>query len=218
VCMNGGNPREDLIAHKDPEKAMALEHDPAWEALSLKSHGRTYGRVFFYGDCGGDELDASGRPRVLQHKAYFDPSQEPFHDMRESHAPLVWQCRYGGVEVPDQLWSYCEFGKDTKYSDNQAEDMIRNIDVLQTFDGWTDEFAGFVQGKGKVHPGKYRAYGYDAPRHLLRDAQLLWRDVRMRAGVPPKDLSRAQQQELGLNRDKTWSPHESEGEKLRRKK
>jgi len=26
VCMNGGNPREDLIAHKDPEKAMALEH------------------------------------------------------------------------------------------------------------------------------------------------------------------------------------------------
>ena len=26
VCMNGGNPREDLIDHKDPEKAEALEH------------------------------------------------------------------------------------------------------------------------------------------------------------------------------------------------
>ena len=25
VCMNGGNPREDLIDHKNPEKAMALE-------------------------------------------------------------------------------------------------------------------------------------------------------------------------------------------------
>lgn len=30
VCLNGGNPREDLIAHKDPEKAMALEHSAAW--------------------------------------------------------------------------------------------------------------------------------------------------------------------------------------------
>ena len=32
VCMNGGNPREELIAHKDPEKAMELEHSPEWEA------------------------------------------------------------------------------------------------------------------------------------------------------------------------------------------
>lgn len=42
VCMNFGNLREDLIAHKDPEKAMALEHDPAWKALSLNHlEGRT---------------------------------------------------------------------------------------------------------------------------------------------------------------------------------
>lgn len=31
VCMNGGNPREDLIEHKNPELAMKLEHSPEWE-------------------------------------------------------------------------------------------------------------------------------------------------------------------------------------------
>lgn len=218
VCMNGGNPQEDLIAHKDPEKAMALEHDPSWEALSLNHlEGRT-AAFFCYGDGGGDELDATGRPKILQHKAWFDPSGEPFEDMRQSYAPLVWQCRYGGVEVPDPLWTYCEFGKDKKYSDNQAEDMVRNEDLLQMFDRWTDQFAAFVEDKGKVPPGKYRAYGYTAPGHLLRDAQLVWRDVRMRAGFPREGSSPAQQQELGLNDDQTWSSHESEGEKLRRKK
>ena len=218
VCMNGGNPQEDLIAHKDPEKAMALEHDPLWEALSLNHlEGRT-AAFFCYGDGGGDELDATGRPSILQHKTYFDPSGEPFRDMRQAYAPLVWQCRYGGVEVPDPLWAYCEFGKDKKYSDNQAEDMVRNEGLLQMFDRWTDQFAAFVGDKGKVPPGKYRAYGYTAPAHLLRDAQLLWRDVRMRAGVPREGSSPAQQQELGLNDDQTWSSHESEGEKLRRKK
>jgi len=165
VCMNGGNPREDLIAHKDPEKAMALEHDPAWEELSLNHlEGRTTA-FFCYGDGGGDELDATGRPRILQHTAYFDPSGEPFDDMRQAYAPLVWQCRYGGVEVPD----------------NQAEDLIRNEDVLSVFDCWTDQFAAFVGDKGKVPPGKYRAYGSQPPKHLLRDAQLFWRDIRMRA-------------------------------------
>src|SRR5918994_1349493 len=33
VCMNGGNPREDLIDHKDPEKAMKLEHTEEWKGM-----------------------------------------------------------------------------------------------------------------------------------------------------------------------------------------
>src|SRR5947209_4393861 len=60
VCMNGGNPREDLIEHKDPEKAMLLEHSPEWDQLSLNHlEGRT-AAFFCYGDGGGDELDSSG--------------------------------------------------------------------------------------------------------------------------------------------------------------
>ncbi len=61
VGMNGGNPREDLIGHKDPERAIMLEHSAQWPDLS-RNHleGRT-AACFAYGDGGGDELTDSGR-------------------------------------------------------------------------------------------------------------------------------------------------------------
>jgi hypothetical protein len=34
VCASGGNPREELIGHDAPAKAMALEHAPEWKELS----------------------------------------------------------------------------------------------------------------------------------------------------------------------------------------
>ncbi len=215
VCMNGGNPREDLIEHKDPEKAMALEHTPEWEELSLNHlEGRT-AAFFCYGDGGGDELDSSGRPKILAHKEYFPANEEPFANMRDAYAPLVWQCRYGGIEVPDSLWTYVEFGQGKKYSDNQAEDMVRDSAVLHDFDNWVSRIADFARAKGKVQPGKYRAYGYKAPGHLLKDAKLAWRDASMRVGLPPEGSSPAEQQELNLNRDRTLNPLKGEGEKLR---
>lgn len=217
VCMNGGNPREETIEHKNPELAMKLEHSPEWAALSLNHlEGRTAG-FFCYGDGGGDEMDASGRPKLLkhEHKDYFEPAEEPFENDREAYAPLVWQCRYGGVEVPDELWSYVEFGKDEKYSDNQAEDLPRHEKALREIDAWTDRFATFVRAKGKVEPGKYRAFGYEPPGKFWREAKLAWRDVRMRMGHPVEGSSPAKQQEMGLNQDATLRPGRSEGEKLR---
>lgn len=215
VCMNGGNPREDLIDHKNPEASMALEHSPEWEGLSLNHlEGRTAG-FFCYGDGGGDELDDSGRPKILRHANYFDPAKEPFAEMRESYGPLVWQSRYGGVEVPDELWRYAEFGVRKKYSDNQAEDMMSESDVLRVFDSWTAQFAAFVEGKGKVAPGKYRAYGYKPPGHVLADLKLKWRALRMSAGKARTDSSPSKQHRLGLNRDATFSPRKSEGKKVR---
>ena len=217
VCMNGGNPKEDLIEHKNPELAMKLEHSPEWEELSVNHlEGRTAG-FFCYGDGGGDELDAAGRPKLIrpEHKHYFDPNAEPFDNDRDAYAPLVWQCRYGGVEVPDDLWRYVEFGNGKKYSDNQAEDMARETNVFADFDAWTDAFAAFVRAKGKVPPGKWRAYGFERPGHLWKDVKLLWRDGRMRMGVPPKDSSPAEQQAMGLNQDTGLRATKSEGEKLR---
>ncbi|MCA1604155.1 MAG: NAD(P)H-dependent oxidoreductase, partial [Acidobacteria bacterium] len=214
VCMNGGNPREDLIQHKDPELAMQLEHSPQWEEMSVNHlEGRT-AAFFCYGDGGGDELDAAGRPTILRHKDYFDPGREPFADMRDTYAPLAWQCRYGGVEVPEVLWRYVEFGNGKPYSENQAEDM-REEEVYAPFDDWTAAFAAHVACKGKVEPGRYRAFGYKAPGHFLRDAQLAWRDVRMRTGHPREGSSPEEQQRLGLNKDATLSPKTGEGEKLR---
>lgn len=217
VCMNGGNPREELIEHKNPELAMALEHTPEWQALSLNHlEGRTAG-FFCYGDGGGDELDSEGRPNLLKHahKHYFDPEKEPFENERDTYAPLVWQCRYGGIEVPDALWTHVEFGKGEKYSDNQAEHLPRHQNALHELEAWTARFADFVRRKGKVEPGKFRAFGYKAPGHFLRDVQLGWREVRMRTGHPPEGSSPEKQQQLGLNRDVTSHPATGEGEKLR---
>ena len=215
VCMNGGNPREELIEHKDAELAKKLEHSTEWEKLSVNHlEGRT-AAFYCYGDAGGDELDESGRPRLLRRKHYFDPDAEPFENERDSYAPLVWQCRYGGVEVPDDLWRYKEFGKGKKYSDNQAEHMATETDVFADFDAWTDAFAGFVGAKGKVEPGMFRAYGYEAPGHLFKDLKAKWREVWTGLGYAPEGSSPAKQQELDLNRDETLTPKKSEGEKLR---
>ncbi|MBA3345411.1 MAG: flavodoxin family protein [Gemmatimonadales bacterium] len=215
VCMNGGCPDERLIDHKDPELAMRLEHSPEWRELSVNHlEGRTAG-FFGYGDEGADELDPSGRPRKLRHPGYFDPEQEPFEEEREAYAPLVWQARYSGIEVPDDLWSYATTGKGVPYSEDQAEDMVRDREFMGSFDAWTDRFASFVAGKGKVEPGRHRAYGYTPPGHRWADIKLKWRGIRMGLGRPRDGSSPAEQQRLGLNRDATLSPKESEGDRLR---
>lgn len=215
VCMNGGNPREDLIEHKDAELAKKLEHSPEWKDLSINHlEGRT-AAFFCYGDGGGDELGEDGRPKILRHKKYFDPEKEPFENNRDTYAPIVWQCRYSGIEVPDRLWRYIQFGKGKKYSENQAEHMSTDTDVFEKFDAWTDQFAEFVEKKGKVEPGKYRAYGYEAPGHLKEDLKAKWREIKTGLGYPPEGTSPAKQEELGLNEDLTLTPKKSEGEKLR---
>jgi hypothetical protein len=214
VCMNGGNPDESLIAHKNPEKAMALEHSEQWKALSL-NHLEGRGAAFFcYGDGGGDELDESGRPKLLAHAQWFDPAREPFRDMRDSYAPLVWQLRYGGVEVPDALWRYEEFGKGKPYSENQAEHLSEHEPaVLQAFDAWTDGFRDFVAARGRVTPGRFRAFGHQAPGHRWADLKLAWREKRMALGHAPAGSSPAAQDALGLNRDRTLHPEQSERER-----
>ena len=213
--MNGGNPNEALIEHKNPELAQRLEQSPEWNALTLNHlEGRTAG-FFSHGDEGGDEIDVSGRPKILRHPVYFDPDSEPFENQRDAYAPLVWQCRYSGIEVPDDLWEYVKLGEGRKYSDNQAEDMVAQDAVMSAFDAWVRRFTDFVQRKGKVEPGRYRAYGHEAPGHRWADMKLKWRELRMSAGHPLAGSSPAKQQELGLNRDATFHPKEPEGEKSR---
>ena len=215
VCMNGGNPDENTIDHKNPEKAMALEHTDQWKEMSLNHlEGRT-AAFFCYGDEGGDEMDEKGRPKLLQHKHYFDPEKEPFTNERDAYAPLVWQCRYGGVEVPDQLWRHCTSGKSRKYSENQAEDMVKEDAFMAAFAGWVHDFEKIVSAKGKVPPNKYRAFGFNPPSHIWANAEDGIRYFRMMVGKAPKGSSPRSQHELDLNKDATWQPKKGEGEKLR---
>ena len=117
------------------------------------------------------------------------------------------------MEVPDRLWAYQEFGNGKKYSDNQAEDMVREDHVMRAFDEWTAYFAAYVARKGKVRPGKHRAFGYQPLSHHLDDLKLKWREVRMSVGAPPKGSSPWEQERLGLNRDATFRPAKSGAER-----
>ncbi|MEP6682882.1 MAG: hypothetical protein ABJA35_06465, partial [Parafilimonas sp.] len=176
--------------------------------------GRT-AAFFCYGDEGGDETDENNVPKILRHKNYFDGDAEPFDDDKLAYAPLVWQCRYGGIEVPDNLWAHCTSGKNKKYSDNQAEDLIKQNDFMKTFGNWVTGFERFVREKGKIEPGKYRAYGYKPPKHIWANVQDGIRYFELMVGKPPKGSSPRKQEELDLNKDATWHPKKGEGEKLR---
>jgi hypothetical protein len=157
VCMSGGNPRPDLIDKKSTLKAQALEKSPQWQELT-RNHleGRT-AAFFCYGNLGADELDADRRPKILKHKEWFAPSEEPYQGReRDAYQGLVWQCRFSGIEVPDHLWKHASIGLNRPYADDQADDMMGEAEALACFDEWVAAFVKHVTEKGLV-PGTAEA-------------------------------------------------------------
>jgi hypothetical protein len=152
VCMNGGNPRPDLIDKKDTLKAQALERSPLWQQIS-KNHlsGRT-AAFFCYGDDGANEEDGNGMPKHLEHPEWFDAAAHPMrgNDERLAYQGPVWQCRYSDIEVPDALWKCTVFGAGKPYADDQAEDMVQESSCMETFDEWVRAFEAHVKRKGPV--------------------------------------------------------------------
>ncbi|MBC7398136.1 MAG: flavodoxin family protein [Bdellovibrionales bacterium] len=210
VCANGGNPIEARIDHKNPELAMKFDKTEEFKELSQNHlEGRT-AAFFSYGDAGGDEIGSDGIPKLIRHKEYFDAKKEIFDvNTRDAYAPLVWQCRYGGIEVPDPLWRYAETGKGKKYSENQAEDMIDDRAFLNSFDTWVTQFSEFVSQKGKVIPSAFSARDKVWPSHRWADAKLGLRTAKMMLGGGPADSSPAKQDDLHLNQDRTFTPKKS---------
>jgi hypothetical protein len=158
VCMNGGNPRPDLIDKKDTLKAQALERSPLWRQIS-RNHlsGRT-AAFFCYGDDGANEEDGKGVPQHLDHPEWFDASRHPMRGKDERNAYLgpVWQCRYSDIEVPDALWGCTVFGAGKPYADDQVEDMVRESKAMGAFEDWVQAFVSHVEKKGIV-PGTEEA-------------------------------------------------------------
>jgi hypothetical protein len=79
------------------------------------------------------------------------------------------------------------------------------------------QFEKFVIAKGKVLPGKYRAYGFKPPAHLWNEIKTGIRAFRLRFGKAPANSSAQKQINLKLNRNTTLHPKKTEGEKLRKK-
>jgi multimeric flavodoxin WrbA len=158
VCMNGGNPRPDLIDKKDTLKAQALERSPLWREIS-RNHlsGRT-AAFFCYGDDGADEEDGKGRPKHLEHPEWFDARHHPMrgNDERNAYLGPVWQCRYSDIEVPDDLWRCTVFGAGMPYADDQVDDMVRETKGMGAFEDWVQAFIAHVEKKGIV-PGTKEA-------------------------------------------------------------
>jgi len=179
ICANGGNPDESLINHKDGSLAAQLENSPRWQDLSVNHlEGRT-AAFFVYGDNGGDEIAPDGRPSILKHKEYFDPEGENhFNNPDHAYGPIIWQCRYSGIEVPEHLIEAINFGLGGKYSNNQIPHLKEDKDTLAAFDKWVSAVAEFVQKKGKAPAGKYPVFltGADSAMPVFwRQLQLLLR-------------------------------------------
>ncbi|MGN8119350.1 NAD(P)H-dependent oxidoreductase [Labrys sp. 22185] len=150
VCMNGGNPRPDLIEKKNTLLAQALERSPHWHELT-RNHleGRT-AAFFCYSDLGARDLGPDGRPQLVKRKEWFEPDEEPYRNEREAYQALVWQCRYSGIEVPDCLWRCAAIGAGRLYSDDQADSLVNEKQALATFDAWVDRFSAHVEQKGQI--------------------------------------------------------------------
>jgi hypothetical protein len=150
VCMNGGNPRPDLIEKKNTVLTQTLERSPEWAALSMNHLEGRSAAFFCYGDRGGADIDPDRRPKILVHKEWFDPRDEPYEDERNAYQSVVWQCRYSGIETPDSPWSHAHIGVGKLYANTQADSLESEPAALAAFDEWTRRFAQHVQGKGIV--------------------------------------------------------------------
>jgi hypothetical protein len=117
--------------------------------------------------------------------------------------------------VPENLWAYADSGVGKKYSENQSEHLLHEKEFLQRFENWIGDFTTFVTAKGKVPPGKYRAYGFEQPPHLWSEIKTGLRAFRLRFGKAPANSSPQKQMELNLNRNTTLHPKKTEGKKLR---
>jgi hypothetical protein len=155
--------RRESSTRFDPQEehrpgAGSRAFDPVARTLQEPSGGRT-AAFFCFGDRGAADLDAEGRPKILAHKEWFDPKDEPYDKERNAYQSLVWQCRYSGVEVPDSLWSHADIGVGKLYADNQADALESEPAALAAFDEWARCFAQHVASEGIVEGADQAARG-----------------------------------------------------------
>jgi hypothetical protein len=93
----------------------------------------------------------------------------------------VWWCGSAGSSL-----GTLHTGKEERYSENQSEHMVQEEAFMLSFGKWVKDFEDFVRQKGKVQPGRYRAFGYQKPNNLIKELQTGIRSWKLRFGWPPR--------------------------------
>lgn len=117
VCVSLTLTRDQAVGFgigKDPDKTRAAYKAKKYDKF-LKNHldGKV-GAFYSHGDNGADDYIRAPIPKALNIVKEKTLSPGP----RESMMPQVWQCRYSGIWVPDELVVGITFGEGTGYPDN----------------------------------------------------------------------------------------------------
>lgn len=112
---------------KDAEKTRAMEKSGANSELMSNHLAGKFGAFFAHGDNGGADYQeqapgSTARPfpeSLREHLVTLADPEGSTNNPREAIMPLVWQCRYSGIHVPDD----CAIGEHINAGLSHAEAM-----------------------------------------------------------------------------------------------
>ena len=93
--------------------------------------------------------------------------------------PLWW------IEVPENVCPYADNMIGRKYSDNQSEHVISDVEYICIFENRVASFEKFVEAKGKIKPARYRAFGHKQPSHFRSGLKTGLKALMLRFGKAP---------------------------------
>lgn len=106
---------------KNPKKTTELEQSGRYDILKRNHLEGKIGAFFIHGNDGANDYKKRSLPLAMADtKHYITP--------KEAIMPIVLQCRYSGIFVPDHLIQAVSFGQDEPYSTaNENIDKNKNI-------------------------------------------------------------------------------------------
>lgn len=125
VCINMTMKAEKAIEMnlgKDPQKTRVLEKSGEHKDL-LSNHFEGKVAAFIsQGDDGANDYKEFGGDKPLPDSfSYKVGSYDQINDPREALMPIVWQCRYSGIFVPDHLVVGIHWNKGIDYASANEE-------------------------------------------------------------------------------------------------
>ena len=125
---------EQLAVGKDPEKTRVVERSGEFNHLLKNHYAGKYAAFLAHGDDGGVDYrefsdDSAWHPNMPDSLRDFllGENEGPVNDPRNAVMPLVWQCRYSGINVPNDL--IVGFHATSEISYSEAMDLARtNLD------------------------------------------------------------------------------------------